>query len=77
MAFIKLPHNARQSSIGLNECIWCLGFGRLFDQVEILMDFSSPLTDEAGGGMGGGGGGGCAAQPGPARGRLQAAGGVT
>lgn len=27
-------------------------FGRLFDQVEILMDFSSPLTDEAGVGWG-------------------------
>ena len=24
-------------------------FGRLFDQVEVLMDFSTPLTDEAGG----------------------------
>lgn len=49
---IKLPSNARQSSIALNECIWCLGSGRLFDQVEILMDFSSPLTDEAGGWVG-------------------------
>lgn len=51
IACIKLPHNARQSSIALNECIWCLGFGRLFDQVEILMDFSLPLTDEAGSGQ--------------------------
>lgn len=59
MACIKLPCTARQSSIALNDCIWSLGFGRLFDQVEILMDFSSPLTDEVGGGGRAGGGGGC------------------
>lgn len=37
-----------------------LALGRLFDQVEFLMDFSSPLTDEAmegcGSGVGVGGG---------------------
>lgn len=60
IACIKLPHNARQSSIALNERTWSLGFGRLFDQVEILMDFSSPLTDE----VVGGGGGVVAARPG-------------
>lgn len=33
-----------------------LALGHLFDQVEFLMDFSSPLTDEAMKGCGGGGG---------------------
>lgn len=44
---LNYPTMLASSSIALNECIWSLGFGRLFDQVEILMDFSSPLTDEA------------------------------
>lgn len=40
----------------------CGGFGLPFDQVEILMDFSTPQTDEAGGG--GGGWGAAWARPG-------------
>lgn len=63
MACIKVPRDARQPSIALNDYIWCLDFGRLFDQVDFLMDFSSPLTDEAAGWGGGWGGG--AARPGP------------
>lgn len=70
MACIKLPRTARQSSIALNDCIWSLGFGRLFDQVEILMDFSSPLTDEVGGSGWAGGGGGCSPTAGSRWGHL-------